>query len=82
VAHDQAAAPVAQAGVELAEALEQELGARSGGVPAAQQSIVEAEDRDHRAGGVQSGAEPRMIVQPQVAPKPHQGGHGWDLTSR
>jgi hypothetical protein len=46
VADHESRPAVAQLTVEIGEALEQELRPRPGGVPAVQQAVVEAEDRD------------------------------------
>ena len=46
-ADHEAAAALGQRGVELGQAVEQELGARAGGVAAGEQPVVEAEDRHH-----------------------------------
>ena len=72
VAHDeQATEPL----VEVREALEQELGARAGGVAAAQQPVVEAEHRHDVAPGVERRAQRGLVVHAQVAREPQQRGH-------
>jgi len=74
---DEAAAAIAQRVVEVAQALEQELRPRPGGVAAAEQAIVEAEDRDH-AVALHGGAQRDVVDDPQVAPVPEERGHaGW-----
>jgi hypothetical protein len=61
---------------EVREALEQELGPRTGGVAAVQQAVVEAEDRDHAVVAVERRAKRWVIVQPQVAAKPDECRQG------
>jgi len=75
VAQKQPAAALPERGVELAQALEQELCARTRGVAPAEQAVVETEHRHDGAGGVQRRAQRRVVVHPQVAPKPDEGGH-------
>jgi hypothetical protein len=44
-------------------------------VPAAQQPVVEAEHWDHARGGVDGGAQRRVIVDAEIAPEPDERGH-------
>lgn len=81
VPHGQRRAELAQAGVEVGQALQQELRARRRGVAPVQQPVVEEEDWDHpalRGRGVQG----RVIVHPQVASEPDDvgGGHAETLS--
>ena len=69
--HEQPAAPL----VEVGEAFEEELRARTGRVTAAQQPVVEAEHRHHAVAGVERRAQRRMVVQAQVARQPQQRRH-------
>ena len=67
---------VAQLAVEIGEALEQELRPRPGGVPAVQQAVVEAEDRDDPIVVVERRPQGRVVANPQVAPEPDDRGVG------
>jgi hypothetical protein len=60
---------------QVLQALEQELGSRSGGVAPAEQSVVEAEDRDDPLARLKRSGERRVIVHAQVAPQPYERGH-------
>ena len=61
---------------QLLQALEHELRARAGGVPAVQQRVVEHEHRHHALARVERGAQRRVVVHAQVAPEPDEGGRG------
>ncbi len=76
VANHEAAAPMAQPGIEFGQALEQELRARARGVASAQQSVVEAEHWHHCVPRIQRRAQGRVVVQTKVATEPDQRGHG------
>ena len=71
-AHHQPRAALAQRGVEVGEALEQELRARAGGVAAVQQAVVEAEHRHDPLVAVERGAQGGMVAQAQVAAEPDE----------
>ena len=75
VAHDQPAAPLAQARVQVAQALQQELRPRAGCVAPVQQPVVEAEHRHHAIVGVERGPQSRLFVEAQVAPEPDDCCH-------
>jgi hypothetical protein len=75
VAHEQAAAAAAQPLIQLAQALKHELGARSGGMAALQQPVVEAEDGDHLIVGA-GRLERGMVVQAQIPSQPQDRRHG------
>ena len=79
-ANDEAGAARPQRPVEVGQTLEHELRARSRGVAAVEQSVVEAEDRDQVVGALASGLEGRVVVDAQVASQPqkrrHTGSHG------
>jgi hypothetical protein len=74
MADEQPAPAAAQPAVEIAEALEHELGAGPRGVAAFEQAVVEAEHRDHPLVGTR-GLERRMVVQAQVTAQPQNRGH-------
>jgi hypothetical protein len=76
-ADDQSRSACAQLSVQIGEALEQELGARAGRVAAMQKPVVEAEDRDDLLVTVKGGAQPRVVADAQVAPKPDDPGGFW-----
>ena len=59
---DQARAAVAELGVELAQALEKELGPRARGVAAAEQGRIEAERRHHSFVGVEGRPQGGMVA--------------------
>ena len=67
LADDQASPALLQRCVQLLQALEQELGARPGGVTPVEQALVEAERADQPVVGVQRGAQRGLVVHPQVA---------------
>ena len=83
VADDQARAALAKLGVELGEALQEKLRARTRRVASMKQAIVEAEDRDDALVAVERCAQRGMVADPQVATKPDDAGpasgHGWNL---
>ena len=64
VPDDEPAATFGEARVELAQALEHELGPRPGGVTAVQQPVVEAEGRHEAIGAAAGCRERRVVVQP------------------
>ncbi len=70
VADHQAAAPGLERLIQVGQALEQELGARPGGVAASQEPVVGAEDRDEMVGLIAGGFEGGVIVDAEVAPEP------------
>ena len=74
VADHQARAALAEFGVELAEALQKELGPRTRLVAAVEQPVVEAEDRNDALVAVERRAQRRMVADPQVATKPDDAG--------
>ena len=61
--------------VEIREAFEHELRARTGRVPTAQQPVVQTEDRHDRLVTAQRRVQRRVIVQSQVTAEPDQGRH-------
>ena len=63
-----------QRSVEVGETLEQELCARPGRMATVQKTVVEAEHRHDSVVMVERSTQRRMVVQPQVAAKPEQGG--------
>src|SRR4051794_28356751 len=67
---------LAQRGVEVVEAVEQELRARTRRVAAAEQAVVEAEHGHDALVGVERRAQRRVVVDAQVAPEPDDRGHG------
>jgi len=74
------AAALAQRRVQVAQALQQELRAGTGRVAAAQQPVVEAEERDDAVVAVERRPQRGMVVDAQIAPEPDDGdgssGHG------
>ena len=59
---------------QVLQALEHELRARPGRVPAVQERVVEHEHRHHALVGVQRRAQRRVVVHAQVAPEPDDRG--------
>src|SRR5687768_11381106 len=79
-AHDQVGAAPAQRAAQVRQALEHELRAGTRGVAAVHEPVVEAEDRDHPLGCRHRSPQRRVVVQPQVAAKPDEGGgRGYSL---
>jgi hypothetical protein len=74
VPDDEAAAALAQRMIQIAQALEQELRPRPGRVAAAQETIVEAEHRDH-ATVLERRVQGGVIGDAQIPAVPEQGGH-------
>jgi hypothetical protein len=82
VADDEAGVALAQRGVEIGEAVEQELRSRSGGVAAVDQPAVEDEDRHQPVGALARGVQGWMVVEAEVAPEPEdRGGHCTECTA-
>lgn len=73
VPHHQAGPASPKRGIQVRQALEQELGSRTGGVATVQQAVVEAEHRHHSVVTVKRRAKRGVIVQPQIAAKPDEG---------
>lgn len=73
--HDEATSAVAERAIEIPQAVEQELGARTGRVAATQQPLVEAEDGNEMLGPVRRRVKRRMIVEAQVAAQPQERVH-------
>lgn len=67
VAHDQAAAPLAQTGVEIAQTVREERQPVRHGEPGRVHGPVPHEQRDDLLGAVEGRGERRMVVQAQVA---------------
>jgi hypothetical protein len=61
--------------VQIRQALEHELRARTRGVAAAEQPVVEAEHRHDPLAAIERRAQRRVIVHAQVAREPQQRGH-------
>ena len=78
-AHDEVGAAVAQRGAQLAQAAEQEAGARARLEAPAQQRVVEHEHGDDALGLAGGGGQGRVVVDAQVAPEPDDRGlgHRW-----
>jgi hypothetical protein len=72
--HDEAAATLAQGVVELAQAVEQEHGARLRGEAASQQYGIEHEQRYDALVYGERRDERRVIVHAQIAPQPNDCG--------
>lgn len=70
MADDEPSAARGEGGIEVFEALEQELGARSRGMPPVKQAVVEAEDRDDVVVAVKCRPQRRMIVDAQIPSVP------------
>ncbi len=63
---DQAAAPVTETGVHVAEAVGEERPPVGGTEPGARHGVVLYEQRDHLVGGGQGRVQRRVVVQPQI----------------
>ena len=74
-AQHEPAAALAQAAVEIGQAVEQELSPRRRAVTTAQQACVEAEDRQDLVVGAERGLERGMVGQAQVPAQPDQRRH-------
>ncbi len=74
VADHEARTALAERRVQIAQALEQELGSRPGRVAAVQQPVVEAEHGDDPVVAVQRGAQRGVVAHAEVAAKPDQSG--------
>jgi hypothetical protein len=79
MADDESGAAFAQAVIEIGETLEQKLRSRTGGVPPAQQRVVEAEDGDDPLAALESCVKSRVVAQSKIAPQPDDcRAHGVD----
>ena len=78
VTDDQPAAAPAQRGVEVGQALEQELRARARCMAAVEQPVVETEHRNEMVGAGAGRVERRVVVDPQVAAEPQNCRHPAD----
>ena len=72
--HYEAGTAHPQRSVEVGETLEQELCARPGRMATVQKTVVEAEHRHDSVAMVERSTQRRMVVQPQIAAKPEEGG--------
>jgi hypothetical protein len=75
VPEHEAAAALAQRGVEVAQRLEHELRARTRRMAPMQQPVVEAEDGDDAIVLLERPAQRRMIVHAEIAREPDERGH-------
>ena len=82
VPHDKPGAALGECVVQIAQAFEEELGARAGGVAAVQQPVVEAEDRDDLVVRGECGGQRGMVPQAQIAAEPDHGGHSGEYPFR
>lgn len=72
VADDEPRAALSQLSIQVCQALEQELRARTRGVATVQQPVVEAEDGYYALVGIERCAKRGMVTKPQVAAKPDE----------
>jgi hypothetical protein len=70
VTDDEPRSALAQAAIEIGEALQHELRSRSRGMPAPQQRIVEAEEGDDPFTAIERGAQGGVVAKAQIAPHP------------
>ena len=75
VPDDQPGAALRELPVQVGQALQQERGARPGGVPPVQQAVVQAEHRHDLLVAGQRRAERRVIVHAEVPAEPDKGNH-------
>ena len=73
-ADDELGPTITQGGVQVCQAVEQELRARARRVAPVQKPVVEAEHGHDPLVGVERGAKSRVIAQPKIAAKPDQAG--------
>ena len=74
-ADHEATAALGERSVEVGQAVEQELGAGPGGVAPGKEPVLEAEDRHHALVALERRPQRGVVVDPQVAGVPDEGGH-------
>ena len=80
VADDEARTANAEGPFEVAQALQQEPRPRPGAMAAAEQSVVEAEHRDHALARIERRMQGRIVVQSKISAEPDNRFHLPTLT--